>query len=192
MKIPATIVLLIAFSFACKKKAEEMPIAEFTFDKSEYMAGDIIHVTNTSVNAKTFRWTFPDGTTSRDQHTSFQTVKSQDASNPAFKLEAFSESGDKSDFIVKSVTLKPTTGTLLLYGEVGFSTPADIEIDGQKRGSFTIPASISPNVPECGQQGYPQFSLALGPHVIKYVSGPWTSSEIVQISGNSCHKLKLY
>jgi PKD repeat protein len=192
LKIRAIILFLIAFSVACKKEEEAKPVADFTFDKTEYMAGELIRLTNTSVNAETFRWTLPDGTTSRDQNPSFQTAKSQEASNPTFKIEAFSKSGDKTDYIVKSISLKETRGTLLLYGELGFSTSVDIEIDSQKQGSYTIPPSSGTNVPECGQPGYPQFSLPLGPHLIKYVSTPWSTTVIVQITGNSCHKLKLY
>jgi hypothetical protein len=157
--------LLVATS--CLKKEEpreeKVPVANFSADKPEYNAGDVISLTNTSADAETFRWTLPNGETSRERNVAFQTSLSGYSVTVQFKLEAFSRSGEKSDFIVRNFTLKPTMGNVVLYGSQP-TTTYWIAVDGAVKGNYSVPYSSAE--PLCSYAGFPVLELPSGPHVI--------------------------
>src|SRR5690349_14382964 len=63
-----TIFLVIASVMSCKDDEDPAPqaAANFTADKSTAQVGETIQFTNTSENATAFKWSFGDGTTSKD------------------------------------------------------------------------------------------------------------------------------
>ena len=76
----------IAFS-SCQRQIS----ASFLSDKTEYDAGDIVKLTNKSTNAKTYKWTLPDGQIATSEHVDFPIALSQQDGSLTFKLEAFSK-----------------------------------------------------------------------------------------------------
>jgi hypothetical protein len=84
---------------SCSKE----PTANFTMDKGSYFVGDIVHLTNTSVNGNSWKWTMPNG-----QILTTQNVDYKLDSNDIGGLENFSliaEKGSKTSSVFKSVTV---------------------------------------------------------------------------------------
>ena len=52
------LLLLIAITICTCRKP---PVASFTTNLSEYIAGDTVHLINTSQNGYSYEWTMPDG-----------------------------------------------------------------------------------------------------------------------------------
>lgn len=63
-----TIILAISVLFSCKKEEDLPPqsAAQFGADKTTAMVGEVIQFTNSSENATAFKWSFGDGTTSKE------------------------------------------------------------------------------------------------------------------------------
>mgnify|MGYP000377240163 CR=1 FL=1 len=109
------LILLLAVLFVtCKKEseivAESLPVANFTTDKVEYDAGDVMILTNTSSNADNVRFTLPNGTTSRNASVSYSIDPLIGNVNLIVKLEAISKSGTKSDYIINHANFKIVIG----------------------------------------------------------------------------------
>ena len=112
--IPVLIAIFL-FGTTCKKTTEDkQPVSNFSFDKAEYIAGEIIRITNTSVDASSYTWTLPDGTTTKSKDLDYTTAANIGNANLNFKLEAYSKGG-KVDYSVKSVRVKAATGQLVIY-----------------------------------------------------------------------------
>ena len=137
----------------------------------------------------------PDGTTSKSENASYAIPVTGETRNLNFKLEAISESGLKSDYIVKSVSVKPQLGRLVLYH--GYSAyNFSITIDGNSAGTYTFPVASFPNpvtVPQCGDGGYPTFDLTSGKHIVTSASSFSNYNTFtVTISRNACTALQVY
>jgi hypothetical protein len=101
-------ILLIAFALllaSCQKQ----PVASFTTDKTEYYAGDTIHLTNTSENGHSYIWTMPDGSKQTKKDATYIVDKSVLYEKLIFQLEADSKHERKKGFAAKQVlaVLKP-------------------------------------------------------------------------------------
>lgn len=94
--------LCLAFTFvACKKE----PSASFSSDKSFYQAGETIHLTNTSSNAESFEWTFPDGSTSKAKNPDY-VLDSTITNNPIqITLKSYSKYKKKSSTVSHYIQL---------------------------------------------------------------------------------------
>ncbi len=90
--------VLVISILGCDKE----PSASFTTDKNEYIAGEIVHLTNTSSNGSSFLWTLPDGTTSTSNNIDYQINSNAIFEKLTFNLEAFDKDGDNNS-ISKSV-----------------------------------------------------------------------------------------
>ena len=111
-KLIAVSMLAISIT-SCQKTPE----ASFTTDKSEYVAGETINLTNTTLNGKTYKWTFPDGQTGSSESYAFETNDNDPAGTLTFRLEAFSSNGKKTDEVSKSVNIKAAEGDVVFsYG----------------------------------------------------------------------------
>jgi PKD repeat protein len=183
------LLLTLMFTTTCKKVEEEkLPSADFTASKAAYVAGETIALTNTSSNGDNYRWTLPNGTTSKSQDLSYPTSENAGNGVLTFKLEAFSKSGNKSDFVVKEIFINAAKGKVVLYdpGEWD-SYKLEIKIDGVSFGDVLIPSSSI--IPNCGQSGYPTFDLTLGTHVL-VIGGLWAKN--FEIKKDACTKIDLY
>lgn len=200
MKRASILSLLIAcllVNVSCKKKQESLvepvPSADFTFDKSEYTEGQTITLTSTSTNGSTFRWTAPEGTTGKGSSFSYPIPRLGVDRQVNFRLDAISSGGLKSDYIVKSVSIKAPRGKLVFYQ--GYtSNKCTIFVDGVKLGDFYLPVSPSgwPTAPECGDPAYPTTTVIIGEHLISYqFNGGFTYSKTVNVTENSCTAVSL-
>ena len=84
---------------ACQRQ----PTANFTTDKTEYQAGDTVHLKNSSEYGKHFIWTMPDGSTQTTTDATYIIPDTTLYSNFTFKLQALSSKEKKSN--EKSVTV---------------------------------------------------------------------------------------
>lgn len=173
------LIILIAFTLlTCKKKSdtpttttivdtESVPVANFSTDKVEYDAGDVIKLTSTSSNADNVRWTLPDGTTSRDASVSYPLDPLGGSGKLNIKLEAISKSGTKSDYIVKAIKVNPGKGKLTIYSSFYQANNVSVSIDGVTVSSADFdPANGVPS--SCVQPGYSTYTVNAGVHVLSY------------------------
>jgi len=105
MKILKTLIITCIFYTACQKKPE----ASFTTDKTEYYAGDTIHLISTSQNAHSYIWTTPDGSIFTTQNTDYIVNANTLYDSLQFKIEVFSKNKKKSNSVSKYIlaTIKP-------------------------------------------------------------------------------------
>ena len=85
---------------------DKEPTASFTTDKSEYIAGDVVHMTNTSTNGYSFLWTLPNGSTSTSSNVDYLIDTSAGFATLNFTLQASDKDGDKN-MVSKSVSVIP-------------------------------------------------------------------------------------
>lgn len=195
IKISSLSILLatVLFTTTCKKKATEetQPSADFTAGKVEYQAGETIELTNTSKDASTYRWTLPNGITDKSKDLSYPTDPNQPDGSVFFKLEAISKGGLKSDYVVKQVFIRAATGQMVLYFTSDFGGDFNVTIDGKGMGSASFAAGST--VPNCGQGGFPTYTLKTGTHTIFTQSntlGSWSGT--FEIKKDQCTKVKIY
>lgn len=188
-KIISLVVLGASVLFStCKKETdplydESLPTADFKMDKGEYAPGDIVHLTNTSSNAETYKWTFPNGATSNNKDELYYTTLQ--TGNLPIKLEAISKSGLKRDYTVKLANVKIPNGKVTIHGGSTSMHGSNISvfIDNVAKGTFDWPSSPASS---CGQSGYPTFELTPGAHQISAQRGFSTLTMVVTISPNGC------
>ena len=87
---------------------DKEPTANFSVTKSEYIAGDTVHLLNTSANGYSFLWTLPNGTTSTSTNVDYLIDTSAGFTTLSFRLEASDKDGDKNSFS-KSVMVIPAS-----------------------------------------------------------------------------------
>src|SRR5436190_23199706 len=109
-------VVTLLFSTSChKKETEENPVADFSFDKAEYVEGETITVTSKSSNASSEKWILPDGQTVNGSSASFAIQTLSVDRILQFRLEVVSKSGEKADFMIKNVQVKTAKGKISFY-----------------------------------------------------------------------------
>ena len=88
---------------------QRQPTANFTTDKTEYQAGDTVHLKNTSEHGKHYIWTMPDGSTQTTTDATYIIPDTTLYSNFTFKLEALSRREKKTNSYSKNIlaTIKP-------------------------------------------------------------------------------------
>ena len=166
------LILLLAVLFVnCKKESEivteSLPVANFTTDKAEYDAGDVMILTNTSSNADNVRFTLPNGTTSRNASVSYSIDPLIGNVNLIVKLEAISKSGAKSDYIIKGIHINPGKGILTLYSSFRQATNVQISIDGNAVANANLDYTLGmPS--DCNQSGYSSYTVVAGVHSLYY------------------------
>lgn len=155
---------------ACKKKAtadEKLPFVNFSFDKAEYTEGETVQLTSSSTDATTFRWTMPDGTTATGETATYPIPKTSSDRNILFRLDAFSASGTKTNYAVKSVAVKALTNKLIIYQSAYYGgSNYEISIDGNSLGTINLP--FTQTSPDCSQTDLLNVSLKTGTHIISY------------------------
>jgi hypothetical protein len=95
------ILCCIALLLGCCKQ----PSASFTTDKTEYYQGETVHLTNTSSDGKSFRWTMPDGSTQESVNADFEIDLNDHDATKSFKLNAYASMKSKQSEAIKSVTI---------------------------------------------------------------------------------------
>lgn len=163
MKKLVSLLSVVFFFTTCKK----VPVADFNMSKTEYLSGETIELTNTSVDAESIRWTLPDGSTSRANSISYPTQELAAAQKFSFKLEAISKSGTKSDYIVKNITTKVPTGKLVIAQGYNFNgLVRELTIAGEKKGMVTIKYANKIEDMSCDDQNFLNYTLPIGATIV--------------------------
>jgi uncharacterized protein (TIGR02145 family) len=110
-KMKRNLILKIASIAIVFSSCQRQITADFISDKSEYVAGDIVKLTNKSTNANTYKWTLPDGKVTTATHVDYPIFLSQKDSLLTFKLEAVSKNQKETDEVLKSFIVKTNTVT---------------------------------------------------------------------------------
>ena len=98
-----TLIKLLPIYLFLLASCQKQPTANYTTDKTEYQAGDTVHLRNTSKHGKHFIWTMPDGSTQTNNDATYIIPDTTLYINFIFKLEALSKREKKSD--EKSITV---------------------------------------------------------------------------------------
>ncbi|MBI4945390.1 MAG: hypothetical protein HY840_03195 [Bacteroidetes bacterium] len=101
--------ILIVLSIISIVGCQQNPTASFTANKSEYIAGDTVHLTNTSANGHSYLWTMPDGTTLTTTNADYLIPANQGFATLTFALEAFSKNGKKNNSVSQSIAVIPAS-----------------------------------------------------------------------------------
>ena len=185
MKIIKTLLFgIVMISFiACEKQ----PIADFRTDDSEYTAGDVVILTNLSTDASKYKWTMPDGETQTSKDASYKINENNKDGIITFKLEVFSESGNKRDEAYKNVKVKAATGNVTFWYN-SFGTTATVEIN-DKVGYIT--KWFTTYDPDCGSDGCANFTLPIGNYNYNAFSSYHTWHGSVTVLKNGCSRICL-
>lgn len=182
--------LLMAFALInsqCKKEtteiSEAVPSADFSFDKTEYGAFETITLSNTSSNASTFRWTLPDGTTSKSKDLVYALGDTDDGSL-LFKLEAISQSGMLLDYSTKKVSIKSGTGQVVFYSN-NFYEERTLIIDNGPEIKVNLATYVQSA--SCGQSGCYTMNIKKGFHTVKwYPAAGFNDTKNFTVTTNGC------
>jgi uncharacterized protein (TIGR02145 family) len=117
------VILILATFTIVSSSCQRQISADFLSDKSEYVAGDIVKLTNKSTNAKKYKWTLPDGHTTTSEHVDYPILLTQPDGSLTFKLEAISKNEKKSDEVLKSFIVKaqPKPDTVVTFDGYTYS-----------------------------------------------------------------------
>ena len=168
---------------------QKTPEASFTTDKSEYVAGETIKLTNTTLNGSTYKWTFPDGQTGSSESYEYKTNDNNPAATLTFRLEAFSSNGKKTDEDSKSVKLKAAEGDCVFWQEFGSGHDVTVVSLNNVSSNITEEKASSPS---CGASGCAVFNgLKVGTYNYSASDGNTSWTGTVTITKNTCSKIKL-
>jgi PKD repeat protein len=101
MKILIVASMLAFISLSCDKS----PITDFSINKSEFQAGEVIKLTNTSQNGGSYKWTLPDGQNSSSFNVNYTIHSNTSPGVYTITLQSFSKKGDKSTNLSKNITV---------------------------------------------------------------------------------------
>src|ERR1035437_6341837 len=101
--IPALLVAITISS--CYKKSE----ASFTTNKSEYIAGDTLHLKNTSTNGHSYLWALPNGDKVTSANVDYLIPRNQGFDKLTFILNAYSRREKKSSTVSNTVNVIPSS-----------------------------------------------------------------------------------
>jgi len=176
-------VLCALIAGSCAKE----PSASFQTDKTEYVAGETVRLTNTSANATTYLWTLPNGLTAEAAEPSYTIPETAPSGEIEFTLVAGNED-KKTASVTKSVRVVAATGTITAWtfnGSVGVIT-----VKSGDAVLGTIGAYYQFN-PGCGANGCVTATLNVGVHAITAVYAGTSSSGTVTIKKNQCTTYEL-
>ncbi len=178
------LILSVTFS-SCQKTPE----ASFTTDKTEYVAGETIKLTNTTINGSEYKWTFPDGQTGTVENYDYTTNDTDPSASLTFKLQATSKNGKKTDEATKTVNLKAAEGDVVFWQQVGSGFGATVVSLNGVTSNITSEYS---SAPDCGASGCAVFNgLKVGSYNYTATDGSSTWSGSALVTKGTCLKIKL-
>ncbi len=193
MKYLVTFAMAVLLLASCKKESsayittEAMPNADFSFSKNEYSAYETIVVSNKSTDGYFYRWTLPDGTTSKNYDVTW-TLGDTDDGSVQFKLEAISKSGQLLDYMVKRVTTQAGVGKVVFYS-TSSQTNFFVGIDGDTKSAVTVAGNKT--TVSCGDSDCYTRELKKGLHTYQIDNGFNFKSGSFTVTTNGCTKIKL-
>lgn len=185
-KTPGAIALMVFCIFIFTLCTKE-PTASFESDKTEYVAGETVHLTNTSVNADSYQWTFPGGQNSNTTDLEYTFPETTASGDYEFKLEASNE-GKKKANVSKSVKVIAATGRVTAWTFNQSVGLIQVKIDDELVGSISGYYFFNPG---CEAKGCVSATLNVGTHTVTAVYASTSSSGTVSIKKNQCTMYKL-
>jgi|BioPla2DNA2_1021312.scaffolds.fasta_scaffold49856_2 hypothetical protein len=147
-----SIMIMLVFA-SCQKQ----PTADFSTDKTSYVGGETIYVTNHSINAEFYEWELSDGQSTRvADNFKYYTDVSQ-SGVLTIQLTAYSKNYKKSSVMVKSVTITPAKGEATFWLSNGYITTVYLYVPGYGTISSEINRAYY-DIPDCGADGCANFS----------------------------------
>ena len=165
---------------SCNKQ----PSADFTTDKTEYTAGETVKLSNTSLDAKTYKWTFPDGQTSALENIDYTLSSNTPAGVYSIKLEAISKKGNKKSEASKSITVRAfSVGQLTVWTSNSGVNQITVKVDNVTLGTITAYYNANPG---CGASNCVTQNLSVGTHTLTATDGTFNWSGTITITANNC------
>lgn len=147
-----SVIIMLVFA-SCQKQ----PTANFSTDKTSYVGGETIYVTNQSTDADHYEWNLSDGqSTTVGENFMYHTDVSQ-SGDLSIQLTAYSKNGKKSSTMVKSVTVTPAKGDATFWISSGYITTVYLYIPGTGNVSREINLTYN-DTPSCGSEGCANFN----------------------------------
>jgi hypothetical protein len=174
--------LFLFISSSCTKQ----PIADFKINKEIFDPGDLVFCTNNSTNAKSVKWTLPDGTITGARNAQFPINAGMAAGVHEIKLQVF-YGRDKTDETTKTFTLNPKQSTLTLWASYSTS-PLSVYVDNEFWGQIS---SYYNNDPGCNAEGCLTKVVAPGEHAIQVTNGSNLWNNTVNVGAKSCLTVKV-
>ena len=187
--IPLLSLCMIFILTGCQKQ----PKASFVTDKTEYVAGETVYLTNTSIDADHYEWTFPGGITATDFQRDYvinpYSIIPGDIGPLTFKLKAYSKNGSKSDEVSQTVYVRPAKGSVVFWQQTGSGYGiTNVTING-------VTSSITSeygSTPSCGASGCAVFDgLKIGTYNYTATDGTTTWSGTITITPDGCASMEL-
>lgn len=170
---------------SCNKQ----PAADFTTDKTEYIQGETVVCTNTSLDGETFKWTFPDGQTSASTNVSYILSNTMTPGTYSIKLEAISKKGNKTSDATKSFVVKQATGKAMIWTSDGTVSQISVKIDGVSYGTITM--YYKNGTPDCGANGCVNATLTKGDHTVSATDGNYSWTGTITVEKDKCNAFEL-
>jgi hypothetical protein len=161
------------------------PVAGFRTDKTEYEAGETVFLINTSIDADSYEWIFPNGETSNLETPSFRISDYRHGSLP-ISLFAYSKNRRKQSYASKDIQVKPAKGNATFWVSSG-QYIVTVYLSGM---SDQITRRYSSS-PECNAFGCANFTLPAGTYAY-YATGAigfWEGD--ITIKPNGCSTMHL-
>jgi hypothetical protein len=171
----------------CNKK----PQADFTTDKEEYTAGEIIRLTNKSIHAKSYNWLFPDLSASTSENPEY--ALSADLADGSYPIRLESLRNSETSLITKFISVIAQKGQLTVWTSDTIANGpyvVQVFIDNNFIGHITSRYSSDPG---CGATGCVTVNLKTGSHKI-IISNSYNNnvrSETLMINRNTCSTFQL-
>ena len=157
-----SVLIILTMLSSCRRT----PVANFTCDKSQYTIGDVIHLTNTSSNSDSYKWTGTGITgeiTTRDLDL---VTKSTEIYN--ITLTVYSKGKKRSSKKAQGISVIKPSGKITFFTLNASNLNIEIS-DGNKYLGSIYQNLIS--VPVCGEYIYGGLTVLLdpGPHQYLFI-----------------------
>ena len=173
------------FSLSCNKQ----PAVSFTQDQPYYMAGDVVKLTNTSQNAKSYIWQLPEGKTATTQDVEITLRSDLYYTTYEIYLTGYSKREKKSAKMKGYIEVIPAMGNVVFWKGPGCGC-SDITVtanfqDVYLDGEFT-------SAPACSAVGAGTFyDLEVGDYTYSATDGSKTWNGNFTITKRCCINIQL-
>jgi len=188
-KIVSMMLCCLLISVSCQKQ----PVAGFKTDKTTYVAGETINITNTTTDGSgDYSWGFASSqinAASTDVNPTLIIPENHPDGELGIALKASSSNGKKSSEASLTVNIVAATGNAIFWQSTGsgFGTTT-VTISG----NTSVIASEYPSAPSCGASGCAVFSnWKVGTYNYTATDGTSNWNGSVTITKNGCAKKQL-
>lgn len=180
------------FLFSCQK----YPSASFTANKQEFNAGETISLTNLSLDADSYEWTFPNGEKSTEKTVSYVIPDNTPSGLYPIQLKAISKNKKKIDIQTLYVSINEISQSgavmfWLYYNNNAGVSSAVVNIQGTTK----YISDYKFSTPSCDDSYCANFySLLPGTYSYYASSGgySWSGSFTIPNNPSTCTKVQLF